>query len=96
MEWKWTWHLDISPQLLETIRSLPVHRSVTHCGETFVISPFDIYAACPRCATRFKVRSFAGITELEDVFDAVFTWMRQPGAEEIVRQRQQVLKEEED
>ncbi len=45
------------------------------------MSPFAIYAACPSCGTRLKVRSFASAPELEDVFDAVFTWMNQPGAE---------------
>jgi hypothetical protein len=97
MEWKWTWpDLDVSPRLLETIRSLPVYRSVAHCGETFQISPFDIYADCPRCGIHFKVRSFAGVTELEDVFDAVFEWMSRPGAEELVRRRQQVIQQDQD
>lgn len=97
MEWDWTWtHLEIPPRLLETIRSLPVYRSVIHCSETFPVSPFDFYADCPRCGTRIKVRSFAAVAELEDVFDAVFMWMNQPGAEELVRRQQQVLQQDHD
>jgi hypothetical protein len=96
MEWKWTWPNEIPVDLLETIRSLPVYRSIAHCGETFQLSPFDFYAHCPRCGIRFKVRSFSGCTEVEDVFDAVFAWMSQPGAETLVRRRQQVLQQDRD
>ncbi|HTU92090.1 MAG TPA: hypothetical protein VMF69_18545 [Gemmataceae bacterium] len=81
---------------LESIESFPLHREVRHCGETCHVSPFDIYARCPRCGARIKVRSFAGGVEVEDVFDAVFAWMNQPGAEELVRRRQQVLQQDPD
>jgi hypothetical protein len=37
------------------------------------------------------VRSFAAVAELEDVFDAVFEWMRQPGAADLVRRRQEEI-----
>lgn len=96
MELKRTQDVEIPPELIEAIDTFPLHREIAHCGETFQVSPFDIYADCPRCGTRIKVRSFAAVSELEDVFDAVFAWMSQPGAEELVRRRQQVLQEDED
>ena len=83
--------VEISPGLLDAIASFPLHRDVTHCGTTFRVSPFDLYATCPTCAQRVKVRAFAAVPELEDVFDAVFAWMSQPGAAELVRRRQQEI-----
>ncbi len=88
--------VDALPDLLEEIRSFPVKRQVEHCGQTFFVSPFDFYAECPQCRTRIKVRSFSGVIEIEDVFDAVFAWMNRAGAEAIVRRRQQEIKEDED
>ena len=78
----------ISPDLIDAVESFSLQRDVRHCGEVFQVSPFSIYAACPVCNARIKVRAFSGTTELEDVFDAVFTWMSQPGARELVQQRQ--------
>jgi hypothetical protein len=83
--------IEISSELLEAIRTYPLEREVEHCGARFRVSPFEFYATCPACGTRLKVRSFAGTTELEDVFDAVFEWMRRPGAQELVKRRQDAL-----
>jgi hypothetical protein len=88
--------IDVTPELLEAIASFPLAREVSHCGSTFTVSPFDIYATCPVCGDRLKVRSFAAVPELEDVFDAVFAWMNQPGADEIARRRQQVIADDAD
>jgi hypothetical protein len=88
--------VDVPAGLLEEIRSFPVKREVEHCERTFCVSPFNFYAECPQCHARIKVRSFSGVTEIEDVFDAVFEWMTRPGAEEIVRRRQQEMKEDDD
>ncbi|SRR6266851_317319 len=96
MELHKTQAIDIPMDLIEAIKSFPVRREVTHCGEAFRVSPFDIYADCPRCGTRIKVRSFSGVTEVADVFDAVFAWMNQSEVREIVRRRQQVLEEDTD
>lgn len=85
---------DVSAELIDAIAAFPVSREVAHCGTTFRISPFDIYADCPVCRTRIKVRSFAAVAELEDVFDAVFAWMAQPGAAEVVRRRQREIAED--
>ena len=73
--------------LVEAIASFPIQRDVHHCGTTFNVSPFDIYVTCPVCKKRVKVRSFAAVTEIEDIFDAVMTWMLQPGASEAVQRR---------
>jgi hypothetical protein len=96
MELKRKPDVEIPPDLIESIETFPLQREVAHCGETFQVSPFDIYAECPRCGSRLKVRSFAAIAELEDVFDAVFAWMSQSGAEELVRRRRQVIQQDQD
>jgi hypothetical protein len=88
--------VEIPSALLDAIRSLPVQRSVDHCGIQFAASPFDFYAKCPVCGSRVKLRAFSASPELEDVFDAVFAWMEQPGAEEIAHQRRRVIAKDED
>jgi hypothetical protein len=88
--------VEIPPALIEAIRSLPARREVTHCSVPFTVSPFDVYADCPRCGTRIKVRSFSAVTEVEDLFDAVFVWIDRAQAEELVRRRQAVLREDRD
>jgi hypothetical protein len=86
----------VPEELLDAIRSLPLKREVEHCGQRFVVSPFDIYATCPKCGIQLKTRSFSATTEVEDVFDAVFEWMNQPGAAELVRKRQGVIETDKD
>jgi predicted nucleic acid-binding Zn-ribbon protein len=88
--------IEVSEELLDAIRSLPVKREVEHCGQRFVVPPFDIYATCPKCGCQLKIRSFSGATEVEDVFDAVFEWMNQPGAAELVRKRQEDIEKDKD
>jgi hypothetical protein len=83
--------VSVPPELLDAIHSLPTSRTVSHCGAEFAAPPFDIYATCPTCGAKVKVRSFAGTAEVEDVFDAVLAWMLQPGAEEVARRRQAVI-----
>jgi hypothetical protein len=91
MELKREPDLQLQANLLTAIETFPLEREVVHCGESFAVSPFDIYATCPRCKLRIKVRSFSALTEIEDVFDAVFTWMSQPGARELVSRRQEEI-----
>ena len=79
--------VEIDSALLEAIRTFPRFRSVVHCGETINTSPFAIYADCPKCGQRIKVRSFGGGDEVEDVFDAVFAWMNDPQVQKYVDQR---------
>ncbi len=88
--------LIIPSELIEAIRSFPTARQVEHCGQSFSIGTFDIYAKCPQCAKRLKVRSFAAATEIEDVFDAVFGWMSQPENAELARQRMADIAADED
>ena len=87
--------IAVPADLVEAIRSLPVERSVEHCGTQWSVAPFDIYATCPHCGVSVKVRAFSGCAEIEDVFDAVFEWMNHAGAEELVRQRRETLKADE-
>ena len=92
--------LGVPGDLLEAIRSLPVERPVEHCGTRLKVSPFDFYAECPECGSRVKLRSFSATAEVEDVFDAVFAWMRNPHARQLAEERRQAieaeLEEEED
>lgn len=88
--------VEVSPELIEAIRSFPVERETEHCGRTFTVSSFDFYATCPQCGTRFKVRSFSGGGELEDVFDAVFEWMHDPAAGAIADRRRAEIAADED
>lgn len=80
--------VNVPHALLEAIAAFPTDREVRHCGAAFRVPPFDIYATCPACGARIKVRSFSAGTELEDVFDAVMEWMLRPGADAVVRRRQ--------
>jgi predicted nucleic acid-binding Zn-ribbon protein len=84
----------ISQNLLEEIRGFSATRDVRHCGETFETSSFDVYATCPRCGTRIKVRSFSGWLEIEDVFDAVFEWLERTQADAVVERRRCQIRED--
>jgi hypothetical protein len=91
MELKHPPTVDVSGDLLDAIRHFPLQRETEHCGTRIAVSPFEIYAQCPRCGSRIKMRSFSGATELEDVFDAVFEWLGRPEAQELAKKRQQQL-----
>jgi hypothetical protein len=73
-----------------------VHREIERCGARIVFDVFDFDAECPRCGVRIKLRSFSGVPEIEDVFDAVFEWMNQEGARDAAERRQAALAAEED
>lgn len=79
--------LEISPDLIEALRSFPAHRDVEHCQRKFRVSPFNFYATCPECGVRIKLRALSAETELQDVFDAVFEWMNAPQAREAADKR---------
>mgnify|MGYP000151762886 CR=1 FL=1 len=83
--------VDVAPEIVDAVRTLPLRREVSHCGLTFSVSSFDLYATCLTCGTRIKVRAYSAIPEIEDVFDAVFEWMNQPGAERLVQERRRAL-----
>ncbi len=87
---------EVATDLLDAIRAVPVARDVEHCGIRFEVSPFAIYATCPRCGERVKVRAFSAGAEVEDVFDAVFEWMNQPGAQDLARRRWEALREDDE
>jgi hypothetical protein len=87
--------VDVTEDLLDTIRSFPTAREVEHCGTRFQAPPFDFNADCPQCGARIKLRSFSGVGEVEDVFDAVFEWMNQPGAMEAAARRRATLEDDE-
>jgi hypothetical protein len=83
--------IDISQELIDAVESFPTTRETSHCGQTFAISPFDLYATCPACGTRYKLRAFSSHLEVEDLFDAFFKWMQQPKSASLVAARQQQL-----
>ncbi|MEX0715411.1 MAG: hypothetical protein WD066_02435 [Planctomycetaceae bacterium] len=86
----------ISEDLLAAVRSFPVERDVEHCGIPFKVSPFEFYAVCPHCGTRIKLRSFSGVPEMEDLFDAVFEWLSDPQARRFADQRRQAIEDDRD
>lgn len=88
--------LSLSEELLDAIRSFPVERQVEHCGREFASASLDLYATCPHCGARLKLRSYSGSTEIEDVFDALVLWMSRPGAQETARRRLAVLLEDDE
>jgi len=88
--------IDLPVGLIDLIRNSPVSRSVTHCGTCFEVPLFDIYADCPQCSARIKVRSFSAIHEVEDLFDAVFEWSLKPGANELMQKRRREIADEMD
>jgi hypothetical protein len=96
MELKDRCSIDIPAGLLDAIRSFPLEREVEHCGIRAKVPPFDFYAECPQCGAHIKVRSFSGVDEVEDVFDAVFEWMNRPMAQEVVKRRLKALEEDTD
>jgi hypothetical protein len=95
METKSHSRIDVTEDLLDAIRSFPTAREIEHCGARFQVPAFDFYADCPRCGARLKLRAFSGGAEIEDIFDAVFEWMSQPGAEEATARRRTALQAEE-
>jgi hypothetical protein len=82
--------------LIDAIRSFPLQREIEHWGGKLTVSPFQMYTFCPHCGIRIKLRSFSAIPEIEDVFDAVFEWMSQPGAGELAKQRQHDIEADRD
>ena|SRR2546427_169261 len=94
MELKDRYTIVIPAGLLEAIRSFPMEREVEHCGSRVTVPIFDVYADCPQCGARIKVRSFSGTEEIVDIFDAVFEWMNRPMAQEVVKRRLKALTEE--
>ncbi|MBI3823279.1 MAG: hypothetical protein HY289_11470 [Planctomycetes bacterium] len=83
--------INVPSDLVDAIRSFPSERVVEHCGTRWSVSPFDIYATCPKCRAEVKLRAFSGCAEIEDVFDAVFEWMNQPKTEQLIRDRQRAI-----
>ena len=88
--------VGVPDNLVEAIRTFPLEREVEHCGNRWTVSPFEFYANCPHCGLRIKLRGFSAVDELEDVFDAVFEWLRRPGAAALVSQRQKDLETEDE
>jgi hypothetical protein len=86
--------LDLSAAVVDAIESFPTVREVSHCGRTFAIPSLDIYAACPHCGSRLKVRAMSGATEIEDLFDAFATWLMAPGASQLIQARQRRIAED--
>jgi hypothetical protein len=88
--------MEISQDVPDAIRSFPVEREVEHCGRRMAVSPFEFYADCPQCGVRIKLRSLSGVTEIEDVFDAVFEWMSDPNARRVAEQRRLAIEADRD
>lgn len=83
---------EITESLLEAIKGFPATRDFEHCGTGQKVSSFAIYARCNVCGTEVKTRSFSGVFELEDVFDAVFEWMTNPTNRSVAEERIQAIR----
>jgi hypothetical protein len=88
--------IDVPASLIEALRTFPRQRDVEHCGRKMTVSPFDLYAECPHCGSRLKLRAFSAGYGVEDIFDAVFEWMNRPEARELARRRQEALANDSD
>lgn len=77
--------------LTDAIRSFPAEREVEHCGVRFRVSALEMYADCPECGTRVKLRGFSSRDEIEDVIDAVLEWMLDPVAKQAAASRQELI-----
>ena len=84
----------VGQDLLEEIRKFPHRKAVSHCGVQFGVSPFDFYFACPTCGQQMKLRGFSGVVEVQDVFDAVFAWLMEPGAMDLAKKQQEIFSRE--
>jgi predicted nucleic acid-binding Zn-ribbon protein len=84
----------IPSDLIEAIQSFPPQRVVEHCGQKLSVGALEMYADCPNCGTRIKLRSFGATTELEDVFDAVLEWMTDPAARRSAELRLQAIEDD--
>jgi hypothetical protein len=58
---------------------LPPERVHSHCGREQSAPVLDIYAHCTVCNARVKLRALSGLTETEDVIDAVLRWLLNAG-----------------
>ena len=86
--------VEISPEVIEVVDSFPTVREVTHCGQSFEVSPFDMYTSCPSCGARIKLRGFSAAPEVEDLFDAFFRWLKKPQAAVVTAERQTELNDD--
>jgi hypothetical protein len=78
--------------LIEEIRVLPRTKSFTCCGRTMDVSTLDMYAQCPTCGKRSKLRGYGAIgTEIQDVIDAVLRWMGTGQEFERILQRKKAM-----
>ena len=67
------------------------------CGHHSTASILSMYADCPQCSTRLKLRGHAAIgDEVEDVVDAVLRWMGSGRAMEAAMRRKEELDRHDD
>jgi hypothetical protein len=88
--------IPIPRGLTDAIRSLADSRAVEHCGTQFQVNPLAMYGKCPQCGAEIKLRSFSAGDEIEDVIDAVLTWINSTAAAtHAAEQRAAELREDE-
>ena len=51
---------------------------------------------CDRDGSSKGTMRYSGITEIEDLYDAVFEWMSHPAAQALAARRQEAIREDED
>jgi len=95
MKYKKSERVWVDSEIIEAIKLFPVEKEIEHCGNKFVVQPFEFHAECPTCRIKIRLRSSSAFYEIEDVFDAVFIWMACPEKFELAKQRRQKLIESE-
>jgi hypothetical protein len=84
--------------LIDTINKLPHERTFvcTKCGQAGTASILSIYSDCQRCSTRHKLRGYGAMgDEVEDIIDAVLTWMGSGATLDAVMRRKREIEESE-
>jgi hypothetical protein len=79
-------------RIMEEIGALPRTKPFSCCGQTREVCTLDIYALCPVCQKKSKLRGFFPIgTEIQDVIDAVLKWMGTGKEFEMILQRKREI-----
>ncbi len=80
-------------RVIEDIESLPHYREFTckQCGHRQSAYSLTIQARCERCNTPVKLRRYAATPEIEDVIDAVLSWLGQGREFELAMERKRVI-----
>lgn len=79
-------------RIMEEIEALPRTKPFSCCGQTTEVCTLDIYAQCPVCKKKSKLRGYGPIgTEIQDMIDAVLKWLGSGKEFEMVMRRKREI-----